>query len=497
MAKDKKTPEMEPALQRAEREHGAMLARFWGVIGLLVAAVFLLNAIMVVLGERTQMSVDLTANAAYRLDDETKRFLQGLDKDVDIYVLAGQDDFTGAPYLVQALHILEQYPLYSARVGLTFVDYVADPTFAARFPELKLDVGNVLVTGPDGTKQLALRDLYNFVPSVDGSSLVIGSSRAEEAVTGAMMSVTSGRQVRVAVLSGNGVKNEEAFTQLLVSNNFSLAPVNLQTEELGAAYDIALLLAPQTDYTANELEKLDAFLYNNGEYGKTLFYTADVTQQPLPNLETFLREWGVAVADGAVFETVADRTYQYQPFYPVANYAEETYKGKLIDAGSFYLLPRSRPLQVLFGTKDSNETTVLLEFAASTGVRPSDAPDTFTGDDATVHGPMPAMVLASKRILKDGITQARSNLVVSASTAMLEDFCIQSTSLTNSEYLLNLLNDLVDRGEVVNIAPKSLAGRNLSVSSSTATVLGVVLAGVVPVGLLVFGIVVWLRRRYR
>ncbi|MCJ7548971.1 MAG: hypothetical protein MUQ30_04745, partial [Anaerolineae bacterium] len=141
---------------------------------------------------------------------------------------------------------------------------------------------------------------------------------------------------------------------------------------------------------------------------------------------------------------------------------------------------------------------VLLQFAETSGVRPSEAIDSFSVEQAERWGPMPALVLATKRIYgTTGMTQFRSNLVVSASTAMLDSFSIQNTSLSNSEYLLNLFNTLCERTDVVNIQPKSLAGNTLSITTAQISTLGILLAGVLPFAILATGIVIWLVRRYQ
>ena len=172
------------------------------------------------------------------------------------------------------------------------------------------------------------------------------------------------------------------------------------------------------------------------------------------------------------------------------------YRDQLKDAATPVLLPLSRPLELLFTTQGSLQNEVLLEFADTAGVRPSAATEGFNVQQATRWGPMPALVLASKRIRgTTGVTQFRSNLVVSASNAMLDTFSIQNTSLANSEYLLNLFNTLGERGDVVNIEPKSLAGQTLAITTRQASTLGVLLAGVLPLAILGAGLAIWLARR--
>jgi len=376
-------------------------ALFWAWLILWLAGVFLVNVVALQLGERFSLSLDLTANAAYKVGEETKAVLRNLQKDVQIYVLGAPDRFQGAAYLLQAQRIMEQYPRYSDRVKLSYVDYVLDPTFASRYPNLTLSQGDILVECGDRVKQVRLSELFNYTYSQTGL-LAVESSRAEEALTSAILYVISDDHVRVAVLKGNGTADKSAFTRLLSNNNYEVVEVNLTLDELDSSYDLALLLAPQADLSEEAIRKLEAFLDNNGAYGKTLFYTADVTQPPLPNLEMFLKEWGILVGDGAVFETTAARTYRYQPYYPAAEYVDETYRNKLMDPSSPVLMPLARPLELVFKAKDRITNEVLLQFSATSAVRPSDAGKNFSPNQAKQRGPFPALVLSSKRLYSPG-----------------------------------------------------------------------------------------------
>jgi len=462
---------------------------------MLILAVILINAIFGALGEKVQLKYDLTENAIYKLDRQSISLLESLDKKINIYIMAVRRNFTGSAYLTQAYNILEQYPRYSANLSLTFVDYAADPTFAAGFPGRQLEVGSILVVGDDGIRQLKLADLFNFTLSRDGASMVIGSSRAEEAITGAIMEIVTGEVVRAALLVGNGAKKPAAFLSMLKDNNYDVVEINPFAAEIPDDASVVFLFGPGTDYTEYEIDKIDDFLYNNGNYGKTLFYTADSSSPTLPRLESYLAEWGVSVEDGAVYETSAERTYQYIPFYPVADYSDRLYKDMLYDARSTFLMPMARQIRILYEFRDANSTEMLLEFGASTVVRPSDAPADFTAEDAAVRGPLPALALASKRTAADGAALSRSNVIVSASTEMLDEKFIKNPSLTNGEYLLNLVNSLAKTNSTPKITPKSFAGRNLSIPTSAASTLGIILAGLAPACVFAFGAAVWLHRR--
>ena len=471
-------------------------ALFALLMALLVTIAFLFNGIMKTLSDRYPLSTDLTANAAYEIGDDTKAVLDGLTENVKVSVLATAGSFTGSPYLVQAKRILDQYPKNSGLVQLTYVDYTANPTFAASYPELTLSQGDVLVESEKGLRQIPLSNLFNYTYT-DSGSLTVESSRAEEAMTSAIVSVVTENPVRVAFLTGNGASEDvQTFTQILKDNSFEVSTANMVTDDL-TGFDILILLSPSSDPSEDVLKKLDDFLYNQGAYGKNLLVSSDVSQPVLTNLSAFLREGGVVIEDGAVFETSKDHAYSYQPYYPLVDYTSKDYASRLKSPDNPVLMPLSRPLTTLFDFKDNRYVETLLSFYETAGVRPSDADDTFTASEATVWGPMPAMTLSSIRLPGSDGAELRSNVIVSASTAMFGTSGMANTSLNNASYMMSLFNTLTERENSVSIAPKSLAGNQLGITTGAASVWGVVLCGVIPLLILCAGLGIWLSRRYK
>ena len=468
-------------------------ALFAVLMALLVAAVVLLNVLARGLSERYPLSADLTANAAYRIGDDTKAVLSDLSVDVDLYVLASEGSFSNNSYLTQLRHILEEYPRHSGHIRLSYVDVSADPTFAASYPDLELKEADVLVVSTFGIRQLPLANMFIYTYDAAGS-LTVTACRGEEAVTSAIAGVQSADTVKVGFLSGNGVTEDvSAFKTVLADNNFDVSDVNMVRDSFDD-YDILLLLAPTVDLSEDVLKKLDAFLYRDGQLGRTLLYAADVSQPQLPNLDSFLREWGAAVGDGAVFETSADRAYSYQPYYPYTDYTDTEYSALLKDSSNPFLAPLSRPLRTVYGYRDNRTVSTLLSFGKSAGVRPSDAPDSFTAARAEEWGPFPALVLSEWQTGKAAVS---SRLIVSSSAAAFGSAAMGNTSLSNAEYTVNLFNKFTDRENTIAIAPKSLAGNTLTLSTAAASRLGVLLCIVLPLLILGTGVAVFLRRRYK
>ncbi len=483
--------------QTAKKQQTARGALYALLIALVIAAAFLFNAVMYLLSGRYPLSLDLTRSAAYQLDEQTLNLLEQLPGPVRIEVLATQDSFDGNPYLIQARNIMDQYPRYSHQVSLRYIDYAAEPAFAASYPDLALAPGNILVSSGKNTRQLKLNELFNYSYSqTSATGTAVSSSRAQEALSSAILQVTSDTRRKAAILTGSSTVDAPAFVSLLRDNNFALEQLNLVTGDLSSA-DLCLLLAPSVDLSLEALGKLDSFLYNNAEYGKTLLYTMDASQPSLPNLEAFLSEWGARPLDGAVYETDQGRTFSMQPFYPLAEFTDEPSAKALRDSSMPLLMPRAKPFTLLFASKDRQHTKELLGFSASAGVRPSQAGSDFDPLKAQLRGPLPAMALLSRQVWDSaGGRQLSSSILMSSSTAMLDGATLQNQALSNTEYLLHIIHQLSGQETGVQIKPISLASAHLGINSQTASLWGILLIGVIPGLLLLAGIATWLYRRH-
>ncbi|MDR0730923.1 MAG: GldG family protein [Treponema sp.] len=479
--------------------------RKWGAASILFAALFvgLLNAVFLLLAQRFPgLRFDLTRAKLFKLSEQTGEYIGNLQKDVTIHVLAREETFAEtSSYNAQANEVFKQFERNSPHISLAYVDYVKNPGFASSYPGLAMKHGDILVTltGERGGKHSLVKteELFNYAQGRQGE-LSIVSSRAEEAIYTAILSVTSDKPVRAAFITGHAEYTMDDFAAILGKNNYETVPRNLMRGGIDPATDIALIIAPKEDFTAEELELLDDFLFNGSNYGKTLFYCADPSQPPLERIAVFLREWGVSVEEGAVFETDEMRVYNYQPFYAMADYAEEEYSGLLRIASKPMLAPVSRPLRILFDYRNNYSVKSLLDFGPSAGVRPPNAPDTFTADDAAIRGPFPALVLCRYSVInrETGKAGKVSNVLVSGSAGILDTLAVDNPAFANTEYLVNLLNRLSGRQDIIPLSPKSFTGRGLTLPRLTVNILGLVFIFLLPAVILAAGLVIWIKRKH-
>ena len=235
---------------------------------LIVVALVLVNLLTIYITDRYPVSIDLTPQKVFGLTEQSKEYLSKLEQPVSIQVMTNEDTFIASgDYYVQANQVIQEYEKYSDQISLEYVDLLQNPSLASQYEDVQ--IGDIIVSSGNRTQTLTAYDLFN-VESGSYYGSYITSSKAEQAMTSAILNVTSTEQIQVALLSGHGEQTMEGLTQLLQSNNFSVTTINPAVEEIGEEVDVMLWIAPINDPDEQVLERLENFLSQNEE--KTLLY---------------------------------------------------------------------------------------------------------------------------------------------------------------------------------------------------------------------------------
>ena len=180
------------------------------------------------------------------------------------------------------------------------------------------------------------------------------------------------------------------------------------------------------------------------------------------------------------------------------NYSESTYAGDLPARGFFPVTFNSRPLSVGFQSKDNTSTTGLLNFADTVFIRPTDAGEDFNGKDNISEDTVGALAMGTK-VRYDEDVRSTSNIIVSGSSYFIDAMFLSggASSFSNSEYLVNLFNQLIQRESTLQIIPKDIGATQLEINANQAMTMFWIFTVSLPIIILIGGIVVWLRRRHR
>ena len=526
------------------------------VIAAIIIAI-LLNVIVTTINDRFPFSVDLTANSDYtiNLDGEYEQYVKNVSSDIKVTVCAPEDDFEGSTYVNamvqncglnvssddvttmyskyarQTLLFVKSFPAINNKISVEF----RDPNSVTDFSEIKnkysgdnLAYGDIIVSCTHKTESGEDNERYRIIKMTDifstevnqslysqlamyGSTYynnLTGSNLATE-MTSAIYTVTSESSVEIAVLGSHGAQtangeNSElaGLKSLLSKNNYTFTDIaNPLTDEIPEDAPFVLIYQPTEDYTADELTKLSNFLINGGSYGKNLIYVASAAQPELPNLEQFLSEWGIGVLPLVGYD---ETNYYSSPSYLVSQPADSDYTSNY-DAASTVIYPDVyRLARRTFETESRRYTTQIVTSYDTTVGRPVDADQNWKAAEATESGPFDLILMGSAYDSKgDGEKTDESHVVYFGGTYFLNQQILSADSIYNSTLTLNIFNGISganETTETVNISPKVISANSFSsqlINNSAPTVMYIVFVGIIPVGLIAAGIIIWNRRRKR
>ena len=463
---------------------------------MVIVFIVLLNALLTFLFKKYPLNIDLSENRAFEISRDTEEFLASLKQDVVIYVMNTEARFTGSSpveYFIQANEVIHKYAQHSSRIRLEYVDLIRSPDFSSRYPDENLNVNDILVTSGGRYRVLASSDLFNIRSSYYGN--YVASSKAEQAMTSALMNITGDKKFLAAVIAGHGETEIGAFTELLKLNSYETADVSLFTADPPPDASALILAAPARDLSAAELRKIDAFLEDGDN--RLLFYLASPAQPDLPNLAEYLGEWGVAIDRGVVFETDSSRLISASPYIAIVDYAEDEYSQNMVRRELPAVIPESRPLRAVFDRSRYRNVSPLLKFSPASGIRPPDAPNDWSPGPLQIRGNVPVLLLSSQ-FRNDAAGQpVQAHVLVCGSVFAVDGSILGSPNIANSAYFLDLLGTLTGREDVIYIQDKTMGFAGLGVNVLQIMLIAVVFTALLPLAVLGAGITVWLRRRHK
>ncbi|MCC8013830.1 MAG: GldG family protein [Eubacterium sp.] len=461
----------------------------YGTYSTLSALVVIAIAVVVnLIAGKINYKKDLTPNAVFAITDETKSVLDGLEDDVTIYALyqTGQEDSV-------ITQILDQYDNASGKIKTETKDPVLYPQFVEKYTDGgSISTGSLIVESGDRYKVVPVSDLYNT-----GTDYLTGESKnevtAEAKITGAIQYVTADSLPVIYAVTGH---NEMTLSDLgsdladkLETANIEVRDLNLFDEDIPEDCAILMLTTPQTDYTADEAEKVKKYLAADGR----ALFMVDYQYNTFENLDSILADYGLSLNNPIIFE--ADANYQYQN-YPTAILPDIAIHDATEGLSQIRVL-----LTTAYGITQTADkrvaTTVepLLSTSASAfGKNTED--ETITMQEGDTAGPFDVAVAVTDSTYTD--TQHITKLVVCSGYYYL--LFAQADALVsggNSDFIegcIKWLNDKTDY-ESVSIRSKSLENDTFYTDYAQYERVKYICVIILPLFIIGYGFVIWLSRR--
>ncbi|MDY4812844.1 MAG: GldG family protein [Ruminococcus sp.] len=498
--------------------HSRKFARGWlfaAVIAVFLACVIAVNVIVSVLENRfPSLTFDITSSNMYELQDETKKLCDSLEKDIQLYLLTDEDNFKsfdsmyGTAYFTQANQLFKEIAGQSSHIKFDYVDVSSNPSFSSEYSNLNLTTSGadtilIVDAGDDKYKGYTMTDLFVMETDESGYKTITGS-QVEQTVCTAILGLTKKNSAKACFITSSGVPaenesstGESVYTSiktLLKNQAYDTATVDIDSnQKIPSDCDILLFVAPTQDVSESGLEKIENFLDTAKKTNKTFVYVPNPfkVEDGTPNLDSFLETQGIKVGDSMVYEQsdkYLSSMYPDDHTLSLYDYDNEDFTSG-IDTATKILMGYTRPITF---TEGSNAVSLL-----NSSDKADTLPFTAKSESDVVEGngkPISGAAINQSEVT-DGVY--KNTVVIGSYYALSEDFLNTYTQYNNANYFVNMFNILTENeGETVVITSAKASDTSLGLQAeSQTTIPSVIFLGVLPIGILILGIVIWAVRR--
>ena len=428
-------------------------------------------------------SYDVTANDLFTLTEDTEQIIGGITGDVTIYVLA---DETAKDNDLD--RILRQFESRSDHIAVEYVNPVENPMFYYNYTETPPANNSLIVSGKSGSVVVDYQDIYVYEMNYYTYQSELVANDAEGQILAAVMRTSTDDVPKFYGLLGhNELELDETFKNALAKENAEYEELQLQTADAIPSDAAGILLnAPLSDYSTDDVRKVRDYLEGGGN---ALIVMPQWSQTPLANFESLLADYGVTPVEGVIVE--GDRNSYYQTPYDLFPFVENNEITARIYDGTV-LAPLSRGLSYDEETENVAYTPLLTTSDDSfSRVDPLNSGNSFDKAAGDIDGPF-TVALKAEKLLESGDT---SQVVIVTSETLFTAGADAIVPGYNVKLFGGVISSLADREASVSIPAKYYEIGNLAFSAGTVYIVAAVSIFVLPLGCLIAGLIIWLRRR--
>ena len=450
---------------------------------------------------------ECSTNTRWKLAPQTTRVLETLTNDVDVTVFfdaKGEEELFG---MVSGL--LKEYSLRSSHFKTKIIDYARFPGAGEAFLAKNKQLGSlkdknfVLFENEGRSKVVFANQLsdYDFSKLMAGETNVIPRTafKGEMFFSAALFSVTHARPFKAYFLTGHGEHDPENSTQdqgygkfaslLSDENNVQWEKLSLQgTNEISP--DSLLIVAGPTkaQILEAEREKIENFLKQGG---RLLVLENNLILADNSGIEKVLTKWGIDVGNNLVTED-AKYSAGANTLLSAALNPEHAITKPLAAENLQLLLISPRSVGKVSDAGKSADAPKI-DWLARTS---PNATAEFAGNAKPVKTSFPLMVAVEQGGIKGVNAERGATRIIVIGDSL--GFDNQLLDLAANHYFANgVINWLTARPTILleNLGPRPIKQFQIIMSPSQMKMVRWIFLAGMPGAVLLFGGLVWLRRR--
>jgi ABC-type uncharacterized transport system involved in gliding motility auxiliary subunit len=324
------------------------------------------------------------------------------------------------------------------------------------------------------------------------------TSLNEQTISNALLRLSRPGTRKLAFIKGHGERSisddsntsYSKFVEVLINKGFATDTHNLLLGEIPQDTDVIVIAAPERAYLEGELELIKSYL----EQGGNMLWMMDPGE--MQGLEQLADLLGIRFQDGIIVDNNINLRntlrIQHPAMVPVLDYHAHPVTEN-IEYNT--LFPISRGVEQIDNTFAGSviAQSLPLSWSEASGLGSDIVYEPANGD---IEGPIGIIIALQKDLVSENDQGTTTQRVIVAGDS---DF-IANSYLGNGANLslgLNIFNWLVGDDDLISIEPKKAPDTQLELDDTEVMMIGLGYFIVLPAGLILTGIVIWLRRRNR
>ncbi|MDY5627581.1 MAG: Gldg family protein [Clostridia bacterium] len=447
-----------------------------------IAAILAVNILAGIIASKTEFTIDLTQDKVLEFSPLTEEVIKNLKDDVNIISIIPESFNDSYGVMTSLRMILKKYDTESDKIKYSVVDTAKNPAFTQKY---KLSDGSAITSNyylfVENASAYRVVDLNDMVSMSDKYTFL----NAEQKITSAIESLTSGKTTKIYYTDNHGEQmslyNSGAFgigdymPQICPDEYFSYEGLNLLNNPVPEDASAVLVIAPQADFSDEEIANLDAYLKKGG----SMMFLPDssIGVSAFEKLSSYFSERGIQYKNGVAADANSDNYFSQNPYYVIANQADFAKENKLVSSGARVASPLSLSIDIT----NSNYAKPLLTTSDKGFVT-----DAATGETAETGAQNIAVI---SEIGDNG------KVMFFGTKDILSAYYMDGSGFANKDFMKNSIKYLAQNGGVISIGPKDLSPVYLDIPASQVKIIIVLTVIVLPLLILAAGFLVWRKRR--
>ena len=371
---------------------------------------------------------------------------------------------------------------------MKYVDPYVDTAFLSKYESAteQIDMYTIIVECGKNYQVITSDEFITSAYFDDTQSIDL-----EKQITNAVLLVTeqiSESNIYIDVMHTNSEYSDysKELGAYLVMDGYKCKELNMGTSGIPEDADVIISVAPMYDYTNEEIKLLEEFFSRGGK----LLIMGREGLKPLENLDALLLEWGIKMNYDYIIEQGENNLINLGNIrIPIANYDQQhTITEKL--AGSNYplIMPYAMSVSVVKSTNGSEPTRIL---TTSEKAYSKKNLDTYEKEEGDIEG------LLGLAAISINMEEKSSGVMVIGSVDGILLQLTTNSNYLNKDFLLNSLDYLSGVDQSMDIRAKQITPEEMIVTQKQYKTINIVLVWIIPITIILLGLVIWLRRRFK